>query len=375
VKDQHRGRGIIPNEDRLEICRSGLYVHRPVPGKLLKVVIPAFRPVLYIPPGTGIPAKKPPSLPQPGPMQVRHTVSVLDSAALKEGVPREVERFGDEDCFTPPWAEEGINLVCAFQGHLVNDDAIHDALLRLVDLYPHRANRDEDFDLISHILSWDYWESTRDSVPPSEISGVRVYSIPHRYGEGIYHLCAGERLGNMWSRLLHTLVMTYILGLHDPDGPTFEPCVFPNLYVAQEGTLAGYHKIYQLRLVGPGGDLVLISPGESRRQALSRLGPGEVRKDVGDHWDELKPIVDRASGYRRRRKLSEEVDVPHVKWLFQRHVMQETEEEIASRFGVAPSTVKSAVKDLRSLLDLRARSAVHCFDHRLRPPRLHAHNK
>jgi hypothetical protein len=86
-------------------------------------------------------------------------------------------------------------------------------------------------------------------------------------------------------------------------------------------------------------------------------------------------MVDRASGYRRRRRISEDGDVQHVKWLFQRHILQESEGEIASRYGVAPSTVKSAVKDLRSLLDLQVTSAVHCLDHKRRPPRLHAHDQ
>jgi hypothetical protein len=151
--------------------------------------------------------------------------------------------------------------------------------------------------------------------------------------------------------------------------------VIPNFYVAQEGTLAGYHPIYRLRLVGPDVNQVLISPGQTKREVLAQLRHGLHRDFVENRWDELKAIVDRASGYQRRRKFSQEVDVQQVKLIFQRHVLREDEEEIASSFGVAPSTVISAVKDLRLMLDLQVTSAVHCLDHKRRPPRLHAHNK
>jgi hypothetical protein len=259
-------------------------------------------------------------------------------------------------------------------GLFANNDTVHDALVRISKLYPYRPNVGECFDLVGHLLSWDYWESNRASVPPVELSGVSLYSLPHEYVEAIFHLCAGERFGKMWPRLIHALVMTHIQGINDSEGPSFEPCVFPNLYIAQEGTLNGYHPIHQLRWVRPAGDLVLISPGETKRQALSRLGRGKVRKFVEEHWSELKLILEGGLGYQRRRQLSERFDFNHINWLFHRHVLQESLDDIATRFGVSPSTVEEVVRDLRRLLDLQAKTAVNCLDHRLRPQRLHAYN-
>jgi hypothetical protein len=192
------------------------------------------------------------------------------------------------------------------------------------------------------------------------------------YCEAVFHLCARERLGKMWPRLVHSLVMTYLQRLNDPEGPNFEPTIFPNLYLMDEGTIDGYHPIHQLRWTGPRGDLVLISPGQTKRQALSSLGRGAVRNYVEKHWDELKSMLEDGLGYQRRRQISEKFDVNHIKWLFHRHVLQEPFDDIATRFGVSPSTVESVVRDLRRLLDLQLQTAVKCLDHRGRPQRLHA---
>jgi hypothetical protein len=302
-------------------------------------------------------------------MPVRLTVSVLDGVALKEGVPKEVERFGDEYNHIPPREEKGTILVMAFLGHFANSDAIRDALLRIADLYPYRPDGD---DLISHILSWDYWESNRTKVPPAKLAGVRVYSLPHEYCEAILHLCVGERLGKLWPRLIHALVVSYMLFLNDPEGPSFEPPLFPNLYIAEEGVLNGYHPIPRLRLNGPGGSLVLISPGQTKREALSQLGRGKLREFAEKNWCDLKAIQERGLGYRRRKTFSDKEDVSHVRWLFRRHVLQESMEDIAASFEVHPSTVAATVADLRRRLDLKAKTTVSCLDHKNKPQRLHA---
>ncbi len=223
-------------------------------------------------------------------MPVRLTL-VLDGAALKEGVPKEVERVGDEYYHIPPWEEKGAMEVMALLGHFAENDVIRGALLRFVGLYPYRPDVDAEFDLISHLLSWDYWESSRASVPPAELAGGSVYSLPLEYCEAILHLCAGERLGKLWPRLIHALVVSYMLCLNDPEGPSFEPTLFPNLYIAEEGVLNGYHPIPQLRLNGPGGSLVLISPGQTFGVALSQLGRGKLREFVEKNWRKRKAWV------------------------------------------------------------------------------------
>ena len=315
---------------------------------------------------------KPPTPHEPKTLPVSLTFSVLDSAALEEGVPKEVDQFGDEDNHIPPWAENGNRLVSAFLGHFANHDVIRDALIRIADLYPHRPHVGEGFDLISHLLSWDYWESNRASVPPAELAGVSVYSLTHEYCEAILHLSTGERLGKMWPRLIHALVMSYIQGLNHPEGPSFEPSLFPNLYLMQEGTLNGYHPIQRLRLIGPAGNQVLISPGQTKREALSQLGRGTVREFAEQNWCELKAIQEGALGYRRRRAFSDKEDVSHVRWLFRRHVLQESMKDIAAIFGVHPSTVAATVGDLRRRLDLQAKTTVGCLDPKHKPQRLHA---
>jgi hypothetical protein len=266
-----------------QLAMSGIRLYLPGSPQLLKVT---NRPILYVPSEAVDSLDRPRVSREPRTIPVVQTISVLNSTALKEGIVKEVERLGDEDNYIPPWANKGTILVSAFLGLFANNNIIHDELVRISKLYPYRPNVGECFDLIGHFLSWDYWESNPASIPPVELSGVSLYSLPHEYVEAIFHLCAGERFGKMWPRLIHALVMTHIQGINDSEGPSFEPCVFPNLYIAQEGTLNGYHPIHQLRWVRPAGDLVLISPGETKRQALSRLGRGKVRKFVEEHWSE-----------------------------------------------------------------------------------------
>jgi hypothetical protein len=349
---------------------SGILLYLPDPSQLLKVI---NRPILYVPSEAVDSLDRHRVSREPQTIPVVQTTSVLSSPALKEGIVKEVERLGDEDNYIPPWANKGTSLVSAFLGLFANNNIIQDSLVRISRLYPYWPNKGECFDLIGHLLSWDYWEGTRSSFPPAEICGVSIHPMPHVYCEAVFHLCARERLGKMWPRLAHALVISYIQCSNDPEGPSFEPTIFPNLYLMDEGTLDGYHPIHRLRLVRPTGDLVLISPGEPKRQALSRLGRGKVRKFVEENWSELKIILEEGLGYKRRRQISERFDFSHVKWLFHRHVLREPLDDIATRFGVSPSTVEAVVRDLRRLLDLQAKTAVKCLDHRRRPQPLHAY--
>ena len=143
-----------PAENQLAVSRIRLYL--PGSPKLLKVI---YRPVLYIPSEAVDSLDKPQVIQEPRTIPVVQTTSVLSSTALKEGKVKEVERFGDEDNHIPPWADNGMKLVSAFLGHFANNEEIIHALLRIVDLYPYRPDLDHDFDLIGHLLSWDYWES------------------------------------------------------------------------------------------------------------------------------------------------------------------------------------------------------------------------
>ena len=117
---------------------------------------------------------------------------------------------------------------------------------------------------------------------------------------------------------------------------------------------------------------MLISPGQTKREALSQLGRGKAREFAEQNWRDLKAIQEGALGYQRRRTFSDKEDISHVRWLFRRHVLQESMEDIAASFGVRTSTVESTVADLRRRLDLQAKTTVSCLDHERKPQRLHA---
>ena len=182
----------------------------PIGGGVVGLVIPVWdyrgKPMLYVPPGPA--SAKRPSLP------VIQSVSVLDAENLRVGIPREIEREGDEGTWIPPWVERAAMLVSAFLGRLANDDLIRGELRRAVGLY-RLPVQDLDVDLPCHVMAWEAWEAHPERWTPDlqgeipwrrlydfdiPFAGLKAYALPHDYREAILHLCARERMGNMWPR-------------------------------------------------------------------------------------------------------------------------------------------------------------------------------
>ena len=164
--------------------------------------------------------------------------------------------------------------------------------------------------------------------------------------------------------------MTYILTSKDIEGPVFEAFIVPNLVTLEEGILSGYYHSYEMRLESELESFRVGGPDELKRDALKLLGDPVLRDSLGSGWKGLQQQRKEAIGYFRRRKISES-SIQHISWLFARHILGEPFPCIASQSGMAVSTVESAVKNLRHIMDLQAKEAVHCLAHRVRPGRLH----
>ena len=84
-------------------------------------------------------------------------LSVMNSTLLKQGQPKEVDRWDEDGVYIPPWADNAAKLATAFLGRLVADDIVRQALLSCSELYPFPVEDGIDL-LSSHSLSWEQWE-------------------------------------------------------------------------------------------------------------------------------------------------------------------------------------------------------------------------
>ena len=339
------------------------------------------RPTLWLPPHTAVPPIPPIQEPSGAP-RVLTSVPVLSSEQLKHGLPDVVGQLGDPGAYVPPWVEKASRLIEAFLGRLANDEGVRDVLLRIVDLYPHPVMDMREL-LLSHIMSWDVWELYPDrwhAGGPARLncghsrgmpdSNMTLFALTPDYCEAVLHLCASLRLGRIWPRLIHSLVLMYLLTRNDPEGPSFEPVIFPNMVNPKEGEIDGYHPIPRARIQTPEGEIVVLNPGETKRQALRRIKNPLARKFVIKHHAEIRRRLNAALGHERLRELSD-TRIEHVYWLFLVHVLWEKPEAVAKSAykKVKPVTVNNAVKKLRKALHMQKNgTTARCLYHRNPPP-------
>ena len=311
-------------------------------------------------------------------------VSVWDGESLKRGDLSSVYRFtftdrADAVDSVPPPQISKNHLIRVFLGLFANDETIDRELLGATGLYFGAVTADA---VVSHLASWDYWESEQHDMADScdsessrvlcNVSQTNVYQLPRPYVEAVLHLCARERLGPSWPRRIHSMVVHYLLTKDDHEGPSFELIGLPRLFGIKEGTIDGYHLVKSVTCQGQNGVFQIISTGVSKRETLQRLkGDPNLQAYVQDNWKKLKGQLNTASGYERRREISQ-MGLDQVRWLFHRHILGETTKQIASEFNNAVTTVEKAIKDLRWSLDLQPKHAVHCLAHKRLPQRLHA---
>ena len=310
-------------------------------------------------------------------------VSVWESKSLQSGNRSLTDRYAfineaDAEGSVPPPQSGKSQLRMAFLGLLANDDSVRRELSQATAVYSRSVDVEE---VVDHLASWDYWESNRNTLANSlsirngdvlcEVQNTKIYRLRRPYVEAVLHLCARERLGPSWPRLIHGLVITYLLTKDDPEGPSFEPVVMPRMFGTQEGAIDGYHPVWGVTYRGPNGLVPIIAPGVSKRTTLRRLRKNpSVQGYVREHWDELKERLSAASGYERRREISP-IGLDQVRWLFRRHIIRDSTERIAEGAERNITTVESAIKDLRKSLDLQSKYAVRCLAHKQRPQRLH----
>ena len=319
-----------------------------------------------------------------GPLQVKSIDSILDDGLLESGVIEEIKKTEDPGAWIPPWADAGVLMALAFLSRLLNDDIVRRRLLDAAALYPFKVTNSQDW--LSQKWSFELWEKHprywtpdfEDSTPLghySDLEWLKLYSIPHDYGEAIFHLCSRERLGHMWPPLLHACVLTSLLIRGDPKSGIseyrFAPIFKPRLYDPKEGALDGYHRGMEICLKVPGDAVVRISPDETQRSVLNRQKDPLIREFVRTNWPSVQKRRKEATGYRRRRRLSRP-QVARVDCLFRHHVLRESPASIAYEKGWDVGTIEKDVKQLRHLLDLQPKNAVRCLDHTRRPPYLHA---
>ena len=316
------------------------------------------------------------------PEKISVTGSVLKSAELTRGVPVETDQFSAPSGWLPAYQEKLGKLTLSFLGLLFEDRIVADVLRGIVDLYPHKVS-DGDDAVVSHQLSWDYWEKYSDKWSPEvpvyapldylgmeAVEGVKIYSLPVDYREAILHFCAGERLGSIYPRLIHAGIMTYLLTYDDPEGPLFQSFITPNFIQLKKDAIDGYYQAYEMRLE-TGEERINVGTVDARkREVLSRVEDKEIKAGLSAGWDSVQNQRKEKAGYFRRRKISES-SIAHVSWLFARHILGDPVADIALQAGVAESTVDSAIKNLRSIMDLQTKHSVHCLIHKVRPGRLH----
>ena len=312
-------------------------------------------------------------------------VSVWESESLQNGYRRRTASFAfiddmDADGSQPPPQASKSQLRMAFLGLFANDDMVQKELVEVTSAYSRSVDAEE---VVDHLASWDYWECDRYDLANSasfgigdvlcEIDGTKIYRLRSPYVEAVLHLCARERLGPSWPRLIHGLVITYLMTKGDPEGSSFEPIVMPRMFGIQEGVIDGYHPVWGINYRGPNGLVPVIAPGVSKRTTLQRLKEyPSIQTYVREHWNELKGRLNEASGYQRRTEVSE-ISLDQVRWAFHRHILRETTEQISANAGYDVTTIDSAIKDFRRLLDLQPKNAVRCLNHRQRPQPLHGY--
>ena len=315
----------------------------------------------------------------PTTLPVHHWVSCWNGEALQDGNLINTGRSTfisqpSQEATVLPSSSVGGQLRMAFLGLFANHTVIQTELKEIAAAYGRTVDPEE---LADHLASWDYWESNRDYLTDSpsdhdfkevaELEGCRIYKLSRSYVEAVLHLCARERLGRSWPRLIHGLVVTYSLTEDSPEGSMFEPIILPRLFGINEGTADGYQPVWSVMYETPAGLVPLVTPGLGKRETLRRLKRTPVIQTyVREHWDELKECLWEVIGYKRRRNTSLTA-IDHVDWLFRRHILRESTDAIAEMAGRHAMTVESSVKEFRQLLDLQPKHAVHCLEHRRRP--------
>ena len=315
----------------------------------------------------------------PTALPVHHWVSCWNGEALQNGDLINTGRSTfisepSQEATVLPSSSVGGQLRMAFLGLFANDTSIREELKKVAAAYARPVDPEE---LADHIASWDYWESNRDYLTDSpsdhdfkavaELEGCRIYKLSRSYVEAVLHLCARERLGRSWPRLIHGLVVTYWLTKDSPEGSVFEPIILPRLFDINEGTADGYQPMWSVMYETPDGLVPVITPGLGKRETLRRLKRSPVvQAYVRDHWEALKGCLGEVLGYKRRRETSLTA-IDHVDWLFRRHILHESTDAIAERSGNHVMTVESSIKEFRRLLDLQPKHAVRCLEHRQRP--------
>ena len=315
----------------------------------------------------------------PSTLPVHHSVSYWDSEALRRG---ELINTGQSTFISEPGLDVPVlhvgsvanQLRLVFLSLFANDGLVRRELVRVADTYPGSIDG-ENF--AGHLASWDYWECNSGYLSDSpddnasdvvvELEGSRIYRLSPLYVEAVLHLCARERLGPSWPRLIHGLSCTYLLPQCGATEPEFDPIVPPRMFGIKDGAIDEYQPIWSVMYETPAGLVPLITPGLGKRETLRRLKRSPVIQTyVREHWDELKGCLGEVIGYKRRRNTSLTA-VDHVDWLFRRHILRESTDAIAERSGNHVMTVESSIKEFRRLLDLQPKHAVHCLEHRQRP--------
>ena len=169
----------------------------------------------------------------PTTLPVHHWVSCWSGEALQNGDLINTGRYTfisepSQDPTVLPPSSLAAQLRMAFLGLFANDHSIREELRKIAAAYAWPVDPEE---LADHLASWDYWESNRDYLTESpsdhdfktvvELEGCRIFKFSRSYVEAVLHLCARERLGRSWPRLIHGLVITYWLTKDSPEGSIF----------------------------------------------------------------------------------------------------------------------------------------------------------
>lgn len=319
-------------------------------------------------------------------MPVKTSAEVLRGENLAFGSVIRVESIRDQEAWVPPEMEKAVYQVSAFLGLFANDPLIQEQLHDIASKYPDTfRGQITDGKWLSHLMAWEYSEIVRACDSPNTCPTLRGHRVGAAkdeivlrelsadYQEAVLHLCARERMGRMWPPLVHFLIVNYVMIRDHPDGwpegPTFEPLFMPRILDPVEGALDGYHPIPRARTRTPLGMQVILSPDQPQRKAARNQKDPYLRYliETGVVRDALKESL----GYQRRRDMSLEEE-KHASWLFRRHIRKESIEEIGRSDSVSPSTVETAVKNLRRRLDLQPKNGIRCLRHSKLPERLYS---
>lgn len=295
-------------------------------------------------------------------LPLARSLKVLKSEALQKGrieftdLGFDIPGF-DKGAYVPPSQEANGIAFMLYACQFLNDAWVRKDLIKAAKLYPFKNYHIDLLDL--HQNEWELYENRREK-PTKEYRDYR---------EAIMHVCARGRMGSTWPLVLHGSIVTYLAWrpdvLGDSKERTFLPILTNRVINPAEGALDGYYEIPHAKIQTTDGEKVALIPDQTKREALKGHNR-ETRKLIEANFEEMKQEMQKALGYERRRPPTLTSIETWGNWLFRRHLLRESSEEIAADYLSTADFVGERVKFFRKAIDLQPKKSVRCIHGR--PP-------